>query len=142
MISTARLAQAIPVDVALTPEERAAVLETALLAIASDGVIDATEAAAFLAIAERLGADGAPLLVRFEGGLTRDEADTRLLEVAKSLETRESRVLAYRAAYALSLADSKSSDGEFEFDLQLLDALDLSQAEADRLVGEVDAAVA
>lgn len=141
MIPTARLAQAIPVDVALSSEERDAVLETALLAIASDGVIDATEAAAFIAIAERLGTDGAPLLVRFEGGMTRDQADARLLEVAKQLSTPDARALAYRAAYALSLADEESSDGEFEFDLQLLDALDLSQAEADRLVGEVDGTV-
>lgn len=141
MIPTARLAQAIPVDVALSSEERDAVLETALLAIASDGVIDATEAAAFIAIAERLGADGAPLLVRFEGGMTRDQADARLLEVAKHLSSSGSRTLAYRAAYTLSLADEESSDGEFEFDLQLLDALDLSQAEADRLVDEVEAAV-
>lgn len=141
MISTARLAKAIPIDVALTAAERNAVLETALLAIASDGVIDATEAAAFLAIAERLGGDGAPLLVRFEGGLDRGAADARLLEVAKDLSTPDARALAYRAAYALSLADAQSSDGEFEFDLQLLDALDLAQAEADRLVAEVDAAV-
>src|SRR5205085_2418208 len=105
MISTASLAKAIPVDVALSADERGAVLETALLAIASDGVIDATEAAAFLAIAERLGADGAPLLVRFEAGLTRDEADERLLEVAKKLGSPDARALAYRAAYALSLAD-------------------------------------
>lgn len=141
MIPTARLAQAIPGDVALTPEERDAVLETALLAIASDGVIDASEAAAFIAIAERLGTDGAPMLVRFEGGLSRDEADARLLEVAKHLASEGSKALAYRAAYVLSIADEQASDGEFEFDLQLLDALDLSQAEADRLVSEVDAAV-
>lgn len=141
MIPTARLAHAIPVDVALTPEERDAVLETALLAIASDGVIDATEAAAFIAIAERLGADGAPLLVRFEGGLEREQADARLLEVAKNLTSKGARLLAYRAAYALSLADEQASDGEFEFDLQLVDALGLSQADADRLAGEVDAAV-
>jgi hypothetical protein len=141
MIPTARLARAIPVDVALTSDERDAVLETALLAIASDGVIDATEAAAFIAIAARLGADGAPMLVRFEGGLSRERADARLLEVAKQLTSAGSRTLAYRAAYVLSLADEEASDGEFEFDLQLLDALDLSQAEADRIVEEVDAAV-
>lgn len=141
MIRTARLAQAIPVDVALTSAERDSVLETALLAIASDGVIDATEAAAFIAIAERLGGDGAPMLVRFEGGMTRDQADARLLEVAKQLANPDSKTLAYRAAYVLSLADEEASDGEFEFDLQLLDALDLSQAEADRVVEEVDAAV-
>lgn len=141
MIPTARLAQAIPVDVALTPKERDAVLETALLAIASDGVIDATEAAAFIAIAERLGAEGAPLLVRFDSHLTRFQADARLLEVAKHLLSPSARTLAYRAAYVLSLADEHASDGEFEFDLQLLDALDLSQEEADRVVSEVDAAV-
>jgi len=141
MISTARLAQAIPVDVTLTPAERDAVLETALLAIASDGVIDPTEAAAFIAIAERLGAQGAPMLVRFEGSMTRHQADAQLLEVAKRLLSPASRALAYRAAYTLSLADEMASDGEFEFDLQLLDALDLPQAEADRLVEEVDAAI-
>lgn len=141
MIPTARLAQAIPVDVMLTEDERDAVLETALLAIASDGVIDPTEAAAFIAIAERLGGEGAPMLVRFEGNMSRHQADARLLEVAKRLGSPHARTLAYRAAYALSLADEMASDGEFEFDLQLLDALGLSQDEADRVVGEVDAAV-
>lgn len=60
---------------------------------------------------------------------------------SRSSYRHQTRALAYRAAYALSLADEESSDGEFEFDLQLLDALDLSQAEADRLVGEVDGTV-
>jgi hypothetical protein len=135
------LAQAIPVDVALTSEERVAVLETALLAIASDGVIDPTEAAAFIAIAERLGGQGAPMLVRFEGGLSRDDADARLLEVARQLASADARTLAYRTAYVPSLAAEEASDGEFEFDLPLLDARALSQAEADRLVAEVDAAL-
>lgn len=140
MSSAARLAAAIPLDVALSSPERAAVLETALLAIASDGEIHPDEAATFLAIAERLGADGAPLLARFRTGITREAADARLLEVAASLGSPAARTLAYRTAYALSLADATASDGEFEFDLQLVDALGLTQAEADRVAREVDAA--
>ena len=142
MVSATNLARAIPAGVTLSMDERMAVLETALLAIASDGEIHPDEEAVFLAIAERVGADGAALLGRFQRGMTRTEADARLQEVVKGLRSAAARALAYGAAYVLSLADAQSSDGEFEFDLQLIDALELPQAEADRLVAEVDAAIA
>ena len=142
MASATDLARTIPADVTLAMDDRIAVLEIALLAIASDGEIHADEKAALLTIAKRLGVDGVSLLARLDRGRTRTESDARLREVATTLRSSEARALAYRAAYVLSLADATSSDGEFEFDLQLIDALELPQAEADRLTAEVDAELA
>jgi len=139
MVSPTKLASAIPLDVDLSDAEHDAVLETALLAIASDGVVHPNEAEAFMEIAARIGADGAPLLERFKARSR--PSDARLRELASALPSSTSRALAYRIAYVLSLADAEASDGEFEFDLQLIDALELTQAEADRIVAEVDKAV-
>jgi len=135
-----RIAAAVPADVSLPAFERRAILEIALLAIAADQQITKEESAAFTAVAKRLDVEAAPLLEQY-AGLTRDEADAKLLELAEALSTYEARTLAYRAAYALSLADDESSDEEFEFDLQLVDALELSQTDADRLIGEVGTAI-
>jgi len=135
-----RIAAAVPADVSLPAFERRAILEIALLAIAADQQITKEESAAFSAVAKRLDVEAAPLLEQY-AGLTRDEADAKLLELAEALSTYEARTLAYRAAYALSLADDESSDEEFEFDLQLVDALELSQTDADRLIGEVGTAI-
>jgi hypothetical protein len=137
------LANAIPSDVSLTDRERGAVLEIACLAVAADHRIHEQEAAAFRSIAKKLGssADVDAILARFDGRVDRAEADARLRELAAYLGTAAARALAYRTAYALSLADRASSDEEFEFDLQLIDALGLSQGDVDRMIEEVTAAV-
>jgi hypothetical protein len=129
-----------PGDVALTSDERRVVLEIAYLAVASDHEIHESEVAALRAIAGKLGGGGEvdPLLDRLGTGLHREAADARLQELAKALATPAARALAYKAAYALSRADRQASDGEFEFDLQLIDALGLAQSEVDVLAGEVD----
>jgi len=137
------LASAIPAEVPLTAEERRAVLEIAWLAVTSDHDVADAELAALRVIAGKL--DGAaeidPLLARFGAGWARDAADARLQELATVLASPAARALAYKAAHALSLADRHASDGEFEFELQLIDALGLPQSEADALAREVDRAV-
>lgn len=135
-----RVAAAVPANSSLPAFERRAILEIALLAIAADQQITEEESAAFHAVAKRLDVDAAPLIEQYHG-LTREQADAKLLELAEALSTYEARTLAYRAAYAMSLADDEASDEEFEFDLQLVDALELSQEEADRLIGEVATAI-
>src|SRR4051812_9172466 len=101
------IASAIPRGVPLTAEERRAVLEIAWLAVASDHDVADAELAALRIIADRL--DGAaeidPMLERYGAGWARDAADARLQELAGVLASSAARALAYKAAYALSLAD-------------------------------------
>ncbi|MBX3189867.1 MAG: TerB family tellurite resistance protein [Labilithrix sp.] len=137
------VADAVPADVPLTDRERGAVLEIACLAVAADRRIHEHEVAAFRSIANKLGssADVDAILARFEGGVDRADADARLHELAGYLTTPAARGVAYKTAYALALADLASSDEEFEFDLQLIDALGLSQGEVDRMTEQVNAAI-
>jgi hypothetical protein len=133
------IAKVLPADVALDEAERRAVVEIAYLAVASDHDVHEQEEAALRSIAKKLGGAGDvdPILKRLSGPLPREVADARLHELAKTLPRYEARVLAYKAAYAVALSDLASSDEEFEFDLQLIDALGLPQSEADRLAEEV-----
>jgi tellurite resistance protein len=135
-----RLSRAMPPNLALSEQERAAVLEIAYLAIASDEEISEVEISALRTIAASLGASRADvdrLLATFEGRADREAADARLRTVAAELRTDAARETAYRAAYAVAISDLATSDQEFEFDLQLIDALGLTQADADRISGEV-----
>jgi hypothetical protein len=70
--------------------------------------------------------------------LMRAEADERLRALCTDLPRADTRELAYKIAYALALCDLESTDEEFEFDLQLVDALGLS---ADRAADLNDAVV-
>ncbi len=140
MASIENIAKVIPTGVKLTPTERDAVLEIAALAVATDKKIHEDEEAALRAIAARIGGDRKTvdaLLGGASSGQNRDVADKRLRELAAKLPGVGARELAYKAAYAVSLADLASSDEEFEFDLELIDALALSQDDADRLSAEV-----
>ena len=64
------------------------------------------------------------------------QADERLLVLAKGLSP-VARELAYKVAYALGLADMDSADEEFEFDLQLVDALEFPTERAEELSDDV-----
>jgi tellurite resistance protein len=135
-----RLSRAMPPNLALSEEERAAVLEVAYLAIASDQEISEVEISALRTVAGSLGASRADvdrLLATFEGRVDREAADARLRKAAAGLRTDTARETAYRAAYAVAISDLATSDQEFEFDLQLIDALGLTQPDADRISGEV-----
>jgi hypothetical protein len=69
------------------------------------------------------------------------DRQARLCAVASALESDRARHLAYKVSMATAMADLASSDEEFEFDLALLDALQLPNALADRLAGEVHEAL-
>jgi len=137
---------------ALSPPEIDAIVEIAYLTIAADRRLDTEEITAFRRVVERL--RGEPIS---EGALDRilDEmygraerargkddsashgyADERLRALAGKMTT-SARELAYRVAYAMGLADMEASDEEFELDLQLVDALELSNDRAEELADEV-----
>lgn len=167
MATLEQLGRVVPSTLDLTPSERDAVLEIAYLAIAADRVLNDEEVEAFRKVAARLYGvetlgekDLGVLLDRFtsrldhtkatmipgddaneamseRSKLLRAEADERLRVLAKELPREGSRALAYKVAYALALCDLETSDEEFEFDLQLVDALGLSADQAGELADEV-----
>lgn len=165
MATTVQVESVIPSDpdLVLTAGEREAILEVAYLAIAADRQLREEELVAFRAVAARLRdlvgdpAEGptsrrplAPaenrtlsdkelnaILDRFADGIARSDADERLRVLSKSLTRAEASRVAYKVAYALALCDLDTSDEEFEFDLQLIDSLGLSHAEAKGLADEV-----
>lgn len=69
--------------------------------------------------------------------LLRAEADERLLALTADLPRTDSRELAYKLAYALAISDLETTDDEFEFDLQLVDALGITNDRAGELADEV-----
>lgn len=138
-----------PNSAGLTSAEIDAVLEIGYLTIACDRELSHEEL-------ERLGqlslslssptiegesALGASILTeaveRFASYFERDGIDGRLEICAAVLSRRLARDIAYKAACALALADSKIDDREFELDLSLIAALGLTQDEADALADEV-----
>lgn len=137
------IADAIPNNTSLSDAERSAVLEIGLLCIASDGRVDPDEEKAFRAIGSKLGEKKLDAIMgKLHDNLTREEADARVLELAKVFGSDATKRIAYKVAYAMSLADLSAADEEFEFDLQLVDALGLSQDTVDQLVEEVNGALA
>jgi hypothetical protein len=153
-MTTFRLA----VDKALTgvgPFQRPiaeAILEIAYLTMAVDEELRDEEIDAFSVIAAiMLGQGGQRLddaalrawLDRFSGELDRDTIVERLDQTVKRLgDDQTARVAAYRVACLMAMADLDAADREFEFDLDLIAALGLSQEEAEGVLDEVNAAVA
>ncbi len=141
----------------LTAREREAILELSYLAIAADRKLMPEEIEAFRAIASRLRevvpSDEPPpsrevhallsdrelnaLLDKYGAGLDRAASGERLHAVAGDLRRPEARDVGYKVAYALALCDLETSDEEFEFDLDLIDALELPQERAEELADEV-----
>lgn len=136
-----RIGSLVTKSVSLPEDQRDLVLEIAFFAVSADRRIQPAEAASLRAFARALdGARGASAAERLlSGGVEHDRetADARLLAVAGKLASDEARKLAYKAAYAIAQADLAAADEEFEFDLQLIDALGLDQDVADELVSEV-----
>lgn len=146
--------------VGVSDKEADAILEIAYLAILADHKLSDDEIEAFRGVVARVrlivGADpGSPHRQAAEPSVTpisnteldgilddlrvrteRVEADERLRVLAKTLSPA-ARELAYKIAFALGLADMDSSDEEFEFDLQLVDALELTTDRAEELSDDV-----
>lgn len=160
-----RVEAVVPRDPALvlSKAEREAILEISYLAIAADRKLRDEEIDAFRRVAARLrdlvgdpeagpaskrpltpvenyeitDQELADLLDHYAAGLARSDADARLRDISRALVRPEARAVAYKVAYALALCDLDTSDPEFEFDLQLIDSLDLSQEQADAFADEV-----
>jgi tellurite resistance protein len=56
-------------------------------------------------------------------------------------EDKRAKLAAYRVASLMALADLDAADREFEFDLDLISALGLTQEEADEVADQVNAAI-
>ncbi len=138
---------------ALSASEVDAIVEIAYLTIAADRRLDAEEIAAFRGVVERL--RGEPISegaldrvldemygraerarAKEDGAASKGYADERLRGLAAKMSVT-ARELAYRVAYAMGLADMEASDEEFELDLQLVDALELTNDRAEELADEV-----
>ena len=141
------IALVVPGKSDLPPSEIDAVVEIAYLTIAADRRLADEEVAAFHRVLERL--RGSPVAqaeldkvlddmydradaARGERGY----ADERLRALAGKMSV-PARELAYKVAYAMGFADMDSSDEEFELDLQLQDALEISNDRAETLADEV-----
>lgn len=137
-------ANVVPKTLKITPEEREIILEIAFLAVAADAKLSDEELYALSRIAARLSGKDGPIpseeldeiIARFATWRERKEVDERLQLLGGKLSV-PARRLAYRVAYVLAMCDLDSSDEEFEFDLQLIDALELAAEEAHTLAKEV-----
>lgn len=131
---------------ALSPADARHALEIACLAVASDGKLADEEQAALHVLSSELGALTASeldaLIAASLSLATRDERLARLHAAAGALSSTRARYLAYRLSVVTALADLASADEEFEFDLDVQDALQLSADDADRLTGDVNEALA
>ena len=80
---------------------------------------------------------------RFSGELDRDSIHDRLEAAVKALGgDRPARLTAYRVACLMAMCDLDAADREFEFDLDLIATLGLTQEEADAIVEDLNAVMA
>ena len=121
------------------------IIEIACLAVASDGRLAAEEISALRVLNRELGAvspqELEPLIQAALGISNRDDRTERLRTVAAALSNEDARHCAYKVSVVTALADLASADEEFEFDLDVQDALRLAPEVADRLSAEVNEAL-
>jgi hypothetical protein len=124
------------------PEDARRILEIACLAVASDGKLATEELAALRVLSSELGAaSGAELDALVGAALdlpTREDRVERLRALCDALTTEQARHCAYKVSVVTALADLASADEEFEFDLDVQDALKLSPDAAEQLASEVN----
>ncbi len=148
------VAKVLPESAMLQPGEVDAILEIAYLTIAADRRLSTEELSAFEVLLDRLRSlsgmttpvgratlDATLNDMYARADRARESSrsgydDARLQELGAKLGP-EAREIAYKVAYALGLADMDSSDEEFELDLQLVDALELSNDRSEELANEV-----
>lgn len=146
-IASERIARVVPPGLRTTPAERDAILEIAYLCVAADHKLADEELAALRQVAGKLEGRG-PLteaaLDELLGRFAEWRAPGEIPELLRGLAAKLSpaaRTLAYRVAYGLAVCDLDTSDEEFEFDLQLIDALELTADQASALAEEVQGAL-
>jgi hypothetical protein len=129
------------------------ILEIACLAVASDGHIADEELAAVRVLGEEMCASAGVdrglassaaverLAHECASLRTRDDKLERLRVAADALSSDAARGLAYKVSIATAMSDLASTDQEFEFDIDVQDALKLTTDLADRLAAEVHEAL-
>src|SRR5262249_33913031 len=131
MLNFERVAHAIPANTELTDEERRTVLEVAIAAMAVDRAVHRDEVAVLARVAQRLGVAGqsdylSALRQVLESGP--DHARYQIQRAAARLGSPLSREIAFKAAYAVTLADLDADDREARFKDDLAEALSLSES--------------
>ena len=125
-----------------SPEDAKRILEIACLAVASDGNLAAEERAVLHALSGALKAYSPGELDALVGqaldGKTREDRLERLRKLASELSTQEAQHCAYKVSVVTALSDLAAQDEEFEFDLDIQEALELAPDAADRLTSEVN----
>jgi hypothetical protein len=146
-----RVERVLPAQANLTAGEADAILEAAYLATVADGHLSGDEEGAFRAVMARLRAltpsagapkpvtdtDMARTIERFAVRLDHAARIERIAVLRLSLERPDARHLAYKVAFAMSLADLEASDEEADFDEELIEAFGLTEDQAAALEGEV-----
>ncbi len=146
------IGRVVPDGAELSSTEIDAIVEVAYLTIAVDRRLEGEEIDAFRSVVERLRRQSVEqaaldklldeMYTCADAARGKDDesrggyADERLRALASKMSV-PARELAYKVAYAISLADMESSDEEFELDLQLVDALELSNDRTEELAAEV-----
>lgn len=129
----------------VAPDDVWRAFKIACLVVAVDGKLAEEEVAALRVMSEELkGLGNARLDALIQSCLNlpgREDRLEQLRATADSLTTEAARHLAYKLAVTTALADLASTDEEFEFDLDVQEALQLAPDVADRLSGEVHEAV-
>jgi hypothetical protein len=129
------------------------ILEIAYLTMAVDEELRDEEIEAFSMIAAAMlqsHSQGEPLddaalrswLDRFAEDLSRDTFEARVEKaVAKLGGDHQAKLASYRVACLMAMSDLDAADREFEFDLQLIATLGITQEEADTIMDDVNAAL-
>lgn len=138
----------------VTPDDVKRIVEIACLAVASDGHIADEEIAAVRVLGAELCAAvaGAEKAVASENAIarlahecsalgSREAQVERLRAAAEALSSNAARALAYKVSVATAMSDLASTDEEFEFDIDVQDALGLGTDDAERLAREVNEAL-
>lgn len=113
------------------------VVEIACLAVAADGNLAAEELHVIRVLCKELRVDvGAVDEVLALGD--REDRLARLRATAAAIESPEAKKLAYKMTVLTSLSDLAAQDEEFEFDLDVQEALGLDTDTAEALANEVN----
>jgi hypothetical protein len=138
-----KIAEAILSDVQLTEPESRAVIQIAAAAITVDRAVHREEIGILQHVAVKLGHNAEPefkaLFAKLGPDADEPAAERRLREAAARVESAAAREVAYKIAYAITLADLVATDRESAFHRKLIEVLCLSTDDAARLADDVTA---
>jgi hypothetical protein len=116
------------------------VIEIACLAVAADGRLDPEELHVISVLCKEFSVELKAVDEVLALGTREDRLD-RLRAVAGAIESEATKRLAYKMTVLASIADLAAQDEEFEFDLDVQEALGLDGAVADELANQVHEAL-